>query len=184
LAIDIWSLDEFSTTLRAEGLHATLGLFGGQLGLCVSITEPAGSPADFFPLWELNLYPELLAKRDFAAIKARRPPSWPVLPETKHTYARQAARIYCTALWCALSPAVRNPLSRSAYSTSPVANASLTRLGLPAHPPSLRCCAIRESAICRIFCFSTPAHGRASRRRHRALQNAFDSPCFLRLSEG
>ena len=69
-------LAQLAEDLRKLGLDATheivFGLHGGLEGL--SIGE------DFFPLWELNLLEneEDLAKRDFAAIRARRGPDWTV----------------------------------------------------------------------------------------------------------
>ena len=69
-------LSQFAHDLSAEGIKSyELGVpvpgKGLQIGLMISAIG-------FFPLWELNA-PEnaaLITARDFAAIKASRPPNW------------------------------------------------------------------------------------------------------------
>jgi hypothetical protein len=69
-------LPKFASELVAEGIKSyELGVpipgKGIQIGLMISAIG-------FFPIWELNA-PEnagLVAARDFAAIKANRPPNW------------------------------------------------------------------------------------------------------------
>jgi hypothetical protein len=76
LAMQDEDLDLFARQLTAEGIEA-YGLAvpvpgkGNQVGLMVV-------GAGFFPLWELN-EPQnvgMVATREFAAIKAKRPPNW------------------------------------------------------------------------------------------------------------
>jgi hypothetical protein len=65
-------------TLRTQGCEACHEILAGPHGY----QEGLDLDEDFFPLWELTLpeNQEALEKLDFAAIKARRGPSWSVRP--------------------------------------------------------------------------------------------------------
>jgi hypothetical protein len=85
MAIDMFEgLKQLIRSLREEGYDAKEDNFRGQVGLIVGERHKTIPPADFFPLWELNQNLDLVIRRDFAAIKARRPERWsPVLRENK-----------------------------------------------------------------------------------------------------
>jgi hypothetical protein len=85
---DLYNLRD---TLRIEGFDATYQVFRGIEGLDVVYEgmEPeesatgwstARTSAEFFPWWELNQNLGLLDRRDFAAIKAKRPRNWSPVP--------------------------------------------------------------------------------------------------------
>ena len=67
-------LKDLVEILQKEGFDATDIVFRGQVGL--QVTEPGKTMPDFFPLWELNENPDLVERRAFKAIKAKRPPGW------------------------------------------------------------------------------------------------------------
>ncbi len=85
MAIDMFEgLKQLIKALREEGFDAKEDNFRGQVGLLVAERQKTIPPADFFPLWELNQNLALVASRNFAAIKAKRPDNWsPVLRENK-----------------------------------------------------------------------------------------------------
>ena len=85
MAIDMFeSLKQLIKALREERFDANEDNFRGQVGLIVAQRHKAIRPADFFPLWELNQNLDLVARRDFAVIKAKRSKGWsPVLRENK-----------------------------------------------------------------------------------------------------
>ena len=77
MSIDAFrSLPELIEKLRSEGYDALRDMLQGEMGLLISEKGKTIPPADFFPLWELNENLDLVAQRDFAAIKARRPRNW------------------------------------------------------------------------------------------------------------
>jgi hypothetical protein len=87
MPIDMFEgLPELAKDLRESGFDVRHDVFRGQVGLLVSERGKTIPPADFFPLWELNQNLHLVGRRDFTAIKAKRPPTWsPVLSENNRS---------------------------------------------------------------------------------------------------
>jgi hypothetical protein len=81
IQVDLVWLAEILRTRGCEACHEIVaGPRGWQEGLDIE--------EDFFPLWELALpeNQEALRNFDFAAIKARRGPSWSVAPPAMGTH--------------------------------------------------------------------------------------------------
>ena len=82
---------QFIAELRAEGYATRPDRFNNVMGLLISTDRqpapqgdiPPCHPADFFAFSELNRNLDLIQKRDFASIKARRPTDWTIAAEGK-----------------------------------------------------------------------------------------------------